>query len=349
MTKLNLWGLCRHEFHDLMRSWGQADYRADQIFQWLYKRLVLSPAEMTNLPVQLRKRLSEETSLNYPALGQRYYSPAANAVKLLFTLPDRQSVEGVLLKYRSWFSACVSSQAGCRMGCAFCASTIGGLDRNLTVAEITGQLVHLAREANQLGGDVRGLVLMGIGEPLDNYENVLKFLNLITDPDGFDISYRRITLSTCGLVPGILRLAREKLPLTLAVSLHAPTDDLRNKLVPVNKAYPLSELMAACREYTKLTGRRLTFEYVLLGQVNDSLAQAHQLADLVGRLPSHVNLIPFNPVTGSNFDPPEPGRVKAFYAALRACGISATVRRELGQDIGAACGQLRRRELENRM
>lgn len=348
MTKLELRNLSFGELHELIRSFGEPPYRADQIYNWLYRHLGLSFEEMTNLPAQLRRQLTEETTLDSVRVRERYCSSDTDTVKLLFSLVDGQAVEGVLLRYRRWFSACLSSQAGCRMGCAFCASTLGGLARNLTVGEMTGELVHLAREARQLGGDVRSLVLMGTGEPLDNYKNVLKFLAQVTEPHGFNLSYRRITLSTCGLVPGIRRLAQEELPLTLAVSLHAPTDELRTELIPINKVYPLGELVAACREYTQITGRRLTFEYALLAQVNDSLNHAHQLANLIGGLPCHVNLIAFNPVSERGFRRPEPSRVEAFYQVLQERGISVTVRRELGRDIAAACGQLRRRVLKKR-
>lgn len=346
MAKIDLRNLDRHELTELLRSWGEPSYRADQIYNWLYRNLVLSVEEMTNVPVKLRQRLTEETSLSNIYVQERHCSPDINTVKLLFSLADGQAVEGVLLRYRRWFSACLSSQAGCRMGCAFCASTLGGLARNLTVGEMTGELVLLAREARQLGGEVRSVVLMGTGEPLDNYNNVLKFLAHITEPSGFNLSYRRITLSTCGLIPGIRKLAKEELPLTLAVSLHAPTEELRNNLMPINKVYPLSELIAACYQYAQTTGRRITFEYALLAGVNDSAYQAQQLADLIKGLLCHVNLIPFNPVAESNFRRPETSRVEVFYQVLRQEGISVTVRRELGSDISAACGQLRRRVLK---
>ncbi|HKM39515.1 MAG TPA: 23S rRNA (adenine(2503)-C(2))-methyltransferase RlmN [bacterium] len=348
MDKLDLWSLNYNELAELLCSWGEPAYRADQVYDWLYRSLILSVDDMTNLPIRLRQRLMGMATLPSLDVGQKHYSSDANAVKFLFLAADGQAIEGVLLKYRRWFSACLSSQAGCRMGCAFCASTLGGLVRNLSVGEMVGQLIYLTREAKRLGADLRSLVLMGSGEPLDNYENVLRFLTQVTEPNGFDLSYRRLTLSTCGLVPEIRRLARERLPLTLAVSLHAPTDDLRTELMPVNRIYPLAELMIACCQYVELTGRRLTFEYVLLARVNDSPYQAHQLAELIGTLPCHVNIIPFNPVPGSSFKAPTPDRVRLFYQVLQTRGIPVTVRRELGQDIEAACGQLRHRALKKR-
>ena len=349
MNKQDLWGLSLRELKKLLCSWGEPAYRADQVYHWLYRRLVLSVDQMTNLPIQLRQRLKDEMILPSLTVAQSHCSADAKALKLLFSAGDGQAIEGVLLKYRRWVSACLSSQAGCRMGCAFCASASGGLVRNLTVGEMTGQLVYLTKGAQRQGADLRSLVLMGTGEPLDNYNNVLSFLAQVTQAEGFDLSYRRITLSTCGLVPEIRCLAQEKLPLTLAVSLHAPTDDLRTELMPINSAYPVAELIAACHEYVQATGRRLTFEYTLLAQVNDSPQQAHQLADLVQGLACHVNLIPFNPVLRSRFKTPAPGDVQIFQQVLQDRGVPVTVRRELGQDISAACGQLRHQVLKKRM
>lgn len=345
MIQLDLRSLSHSQLTELVTSWGEPSYRADQIYNWLYQHFVLTVDEMTNLPAALRQRLAKETSLSTIRISQRQYSKDKSATKLLFSLPDGQAVEGVLLKYRKWFSACLSSQAGCRMGCAFCASTLGGLVRHLTVGEMMGQLVLLSREAKNMGGEVRSLVLMGTGEPLDNYNNVLAFLAQAANPAGLNLSYRRVTLSTCGLVPGIRRLANEGLPLTLAVSLHAPTDDLRSELMPINKVYPLAELMSACRYYSETTHRRITFEYALLDNVNDGLDKAQQLARLLKGMLCHVNLIPFNPVAERSFCRSSSSRVEAFYQVLQQEGISVTVRRELGSDITAACGQLRRRRL----
>lgn len=345
MEKIKLKGLSFSELAELLAAWGEARYRADQIYTWAFRHLIRSYAEMTNLPVGLRARLEEKTVLETTAVVRREFSPTTGTVKLLFSLSDGQAVEGVLMRYRSWFSACISSQAGCRMGCRFCASTLGGLARNLEAAEMVDQVVALEREARRAGGRVRSVVLMGTGEPLDNYDNVLRFIHLIAQPQGLGIGYRRIALSTCGLVPGIRRLAREGLPLTLSVSLHAPNDELRGRLMPINRRYPLTELLSACREYAEQTGRRVTFEYALIEGLNDSLKQARELAKLLQGLTAHVNLIPLNPVVERKFKRPEAGRVAAFAAVLKARGIPTTVRRELGTDISAACGQLRHQVL----
>lgn len=345
MEKTALKGLSREEAAALLDSWGEPRYRAAQLYTWLYRRLARSYAEMTDLPAGLRARLADKTELNAVTVTRREFSQATGTVKLLFSLRDGQAVEGVLMRYRNWFSACISSQAGCRMGCRFCASTLGGLARNLEAAEMVDEVVALAREARAQGGRVRSVVLMGTGEPLDNYEAVLHFIHLIAQPEGLGIGYRHISLSTCGLVPGIRRLAREGLPLTLSVSLHAPTDELRSRLMPVNRRYALPELLAACREYAALTGRRVTFEYALIAGVNDSVRQARALAQLVGGLSAHVNLIPLNPVAERGLARPDRRRITAFAAILRARGVPTTVRRELGTDISAACGQLRHRVL----
>ncbi|MDI3538302.1 MAG: rRNA (adenine2503-C2)-methyltransferase [Bacillota bacterium] len=347
MEKIKLKGLSFTELAELIATWGEARYRADQIYTWVFRHLVRSYAEMTNLPVWLRARLEEDTVLETTTVARREFSPATGTVKLLFSLLDGQAVEGVLMRYRNWFSACISSQVGCRMGCRFCASTLGGLARNLEAAEMVDEVVALEREARGAGGRIRSVVLMGTGEPLDNYDNVLRFIHLIAQPQGLGIGYRRITLSTCGLVPGIRRLAREGLPITLSVSLHAPNDELRERLMPVNRSYPLTELLPACREYAEQTGRRVTFEYALIAGVNDSLEHARELVGLLQGFTAHVNLIPLNPVVERKLKRPNPRRVSAFAAVLKARGIPTTVRRELGTDISAACGQLRHQVLKD--
>ncbi|HHY92286.1 MAG TPA: 23S rRNA (adenine(2503)-C(2))-methyltransferase RlmN [Firmicutes bacterium] len=345
MSKVKVKGLSLEELAELLVGWGEQRYRAAQVYSWIYGHLVTGYEAMTNLPAGLRARLSAETELNALSVASREYSQATGTVKLLFSLLDGQVVEGVLMRYRNWFSACISTQAGCRMGCRFCASTLGGLARNLEPAEMVDEVLALEREARAAGGHVRSVVLMGTGEPLDNYAAVLRFLHLIARPEGLGIGYRHISLSTCGLVPGIRRLAHEGLPLTLSVSLHAPTDELRSRIMPINRRYPLAGLMAACREYAALTGRRVTFEYALIAGVNDGLRQARQLAQLVSGLTAHVNLIPLNPVAERGFERPDARRVALFAALLKARGIPTTVRRELGSDISAACGQLRHRVL----
>lgn len=320
---------------------GEPPYRAGQLARWLFQRGAVSWAEMTDLPQDLRGRLEATARLGGLSMLKKQVSRRGDTAKYLFGLYDGQAVEGVLMTHSYGRSACVSTQVGCRMGCRFCASTLGGLVRQLSAGEIYDQVLAMQRDAGVRVGHV---VLMGSGEPLDNFDQVLRFLENITASYGLNIGYRHITLSTCGLVPRIRELARLRLGLTLAVSLHAPTDELRDRLVPVNRRHPLAELLAACREYAQSTGRRITFEYALLAGVNDAPEHASGLAGLLQGLLCHVNLIPFNPVDERNFRRSVPERVRRFRDILRERGISVTVRRELGADIDAACGQLRRRE-----
>ncbi|MGQ9558043.1 MAG: 23S rRNA (adenine(2503)-C(2))-methyltransferase RlmN [Desulfurispora sp.] len=323
---------------ELMRSMGQPDYRARQLAAWLFQKMAAGFEEMRDLPLSLRRSLQEVAVVGQPVVVYRQVSSQREAEKFLLQYPDGQRVECVLMTYRHGRSLCVSTQAGCRMGCRLCASTLGGLARNLSAGEIFGQLAAVTRE-KQL--PVTHLVLMGSGEPLDNLEQVERFLLLVTSEFGPQISWRRITVSTCGLVPGILALARRGWPLTLAVSLHAPDDQLRSQLMPVNKKYPLPELMGACREYVRSTGRRITFEYTLLAGVNDTPAHAAALVRLLKGLLCHVNLIPYNEVPERPFK--RSRRMQEFCRSLKLGGVPATVRRSLGGDIDAACGQLRRR------
>lgn len=323
---------------DLMQSMGQPVYRARQLATWLFQKMAASFEEMLDLPLSLRRSLQEVAAVGQPVVVCRQVSAGNEAEKYLLQYPDGQRVECVLMTYRHGRSLCVSTQAGCRMGCRLCASTIGGLARNLTAGEIFGQLVAVSREKKER---ITHLVLMGSGEPLDNLAQVERFLLLVTSAQGPQISWRRITVSTCGLVPGILALARRGWPLTLAASLHAPDDQLRNQLMPVNKKYPLSELMQACQEYVRCTGRRITFEYTLLAGVNDTPAHAAALVRLLKGLLCHVNLIPYNEVPERPFR--RSRRMEEFRHCLLQGGVKATVRRSLGGDIDAACGQLRRR------
>lgn len=323
---------------ELMRSMGQPDYRARQLAAWLFKKMATGFEEMRDLPLSLRRSLQEVAVVGQPVVVCRQVSSDHEAEKYLLQYADGQRVECVLMNYRHGRSLCVSTQAGCRMGCRLCASTLGGLARNLSAGEIFGQLAAVTRE-KQLS--VTHLVLMGSGEPLDNLEQVERFLLLVTSESGPQISWRRITVSTCGLVPGILALARRGWPLTLAVSLHAPDDQLRSQLMPVNKKYPLPELIGACREYVRCTGRRITFEYTLLAGVNDTPAHAAALVRLLKGLLCHVNLIPYNEVPERPFK--RSRRMQEFCRSLQLGGVPATVRRSLGGDIDAACGQLCRR------
>ncbi|HHV61847.1 MAG TPA: 23S rRNA (adenine(2503)-C(2))-methyltransferase RlmN [Firmicutes bacterium] len=360
--KVDLKGLLPGELGDFVTGLGEARYRGLQIFQWIHQKQVKSFDEMTNLPRGLRNRLAEEASLTNLSELARQVSEDGT-IKFLFGLADGNAVEAVRMEYEHGFAACVSTQVGCRMGCAFCATGHGGFERNLSTGEIVDQVLRIqadlrskdgagddeGREKRPENGEgsrkqrVGNVVLMGSGEPLDNYDASVKFMRIINDPNGLGISYRRITLSTCGLVHGIRRLASEGLPITLSVSLHAARDELRDELVPINRRFCIAELMQACREYAESTRRRVTFEYILLKGVNDGDADALALASLVGGFLSHVNLIPLNPVESAEFERPEPSRVRRFQRILEDHGVQATIRRELGSDIDAACGQLRSR------
>ncbi|HHW43603.1 MAG TPA: 23S rRNA (adenine(2503)-C(2))-methyltransferase RlmN [Desulfotomaculum sp.] len=339
---INLKDLTFDQLKELVVRLGEPSYRAGQLARWLFQRGVLSWDEMSDLPGDFRKRLAKEVSPGGLTLVQKQSSIRGDTLKYLFGLSDGQAVESVFMRHSYGCSVCVSTQVGCRMGCRFCASTLGGLVRNLSPGEIYDQVLAIQMDTKER---ISHVVLMGSGEPLDNLANVLVFLDHVTAPYGLNISYRHITLSTCGLVPAIRELARRRLPLTLAVSLHAPNDSLRNRIMPINRRYPLGELIPACREYACLTGRRITFEYALLAGVNDGVRYARQLGHLVRGMLCHVNLIPFNPVRGRDFLRPPAQRVKLFQRILEGAGVSVTIRRELGADIDAACGQLRRRLL----
>ncbi len=336
--KINLKDLVLPELEEFMVNLGGEKYRARQVAGWIFKKGVASFQEMTDIPLDLRKRLAFSAVIDSPKMLLKKASQRGDTVKYLFGLHDGQAVESVFMKHNYGNSACVSTQAGCRMGCRLCASGLEGLVRNLSAGEIYGQVLGMQHDT---GERVSHVVVMGSGEPLDNYGATLAFIKNITAPYGLNISCRRITVSTCGLVPGIRKLAGEKLPLTLAVSLHAADDRLRDTLVPVNKKYPLAKLMAACRVYVKATGRRLTFEYALLAGVNDGIQQAEDLARLLSGLLCHVNLIPANPVPERGVEPPSGRVVELFKKHVEKYGIATTVRREFGADISAACGQLR--------
>jgi len=341
---------------DLLAQWGEPGYRSDQLWRWLYHDLVADFEAMTNLPRALRTRLATEASCQPLELVDEAISRDGLARKALFRLSDGETIETVLMLYERRRTVCISTQVGCAIGCPFCATGRDGFVRNLTAGEIVAQVLHYARWLADSQGDgpdvapiehparVSNVVVMGMGEPLANYEATWQALETLNDPQGFALGARRITLSTVGLVPGIERLSRERLQIGLAVSLHAPTDRLRNKLVPVNRRYPLAELMAACHRYVRRTGRRITFEYALLQGINDSDQQAMLLARLLRGLLCHVNLIPANRVQGSPYQPSSRQRTQSFLRVLREAGISATVRLRRGLDIEAGCGQLRRRQ-----
>ena len=320
---------------------GEPKFRAGQIYRWVHQKRVGSFGEMTNLSAALRQKLEDAAFLTTLTTRRRLESRLDETVKLLLELPDRNCVEAVLMRYEHGLSLCISTQVGCRMGCKFCASTIAGKVRDLTPSEMLDQVLFTQLDS---GKDISNIVLMGIGEPLDNRANVLRFLQLVNHPEGLNIGMRHISLSTCGVVPGIDALAEENLQLTLSVSLHAPDSATRSRIMPVNNAYDVEELFAACHRYFKKTGRRISFEYAMIDGVNDHDWQADLLAERIHGMPGHVNLIPLNDVVESEFKPSR--RVAAFQKRLESHGLTATVRRSLGGDIDASCGQLRRKEME---
>ena len=324
----------------LMKELGQPAFRAKQIFHWLHQKLVTEFSAMTDQPKALLAKLEEGYYIAAPAIVRRQQSKDGT-VKYLFALDDGNCIETVIMRYHYGVTACVSSQVGCRMGCRFCASTQAGRVRDLEAGEIAGQIYAAQKD---IGERISHIVLMGIGEPLDNFDNVMDFLSIISSPDGVNIGMRNISLSTCGIVPMIDKLAEKKLQLTLSISLHAPNDAMRSKMMPVNDAYPVAQLIAACRRYQQTTGRRVSFEYSMVRGVNDSPATAKELAALIRGMGAHVNLIPINPVDGSPFSATDAENVKRFQSLLTDLGVNATVRRRLGSDISAACGQLRREE-----
>lgn len=321
-------------------------FRAKQIYEWLHKHLASDYDEMLNIPKVLREQLSENFPLYNCTIARKQVSKLDGTVKYLFEMHDGDFVESVVMKYKYGYTICVSSQVGCKMGCAFCASTLGGFKRCLTPGEILSQLYTAQKD---LGERISHIVLMGMGEPLDNYENVMRFLELITDEKGLNISMRNISLSTCGIVPKIYDLLDKHMQLTLSISLHAPSDELRSRIMPINKRYSVDELLKACRKYVSETSRRISFEYAMLSGVNDSDECAHLLASKLKGMLCHVNLIPVNEVAESPFKPSTPDRVERFVNILDKNGINATVRRKLGSDIDASCGQLRQKENKNRM
>ena len=335
----SLKSLSLEQLTQLVKELGEPDYRGEQIFRFLMNG-IKSYDEMGNVPKALRNKLAEEWTAAAPVIVAKQSSAEDGTIKYLFELEDKNRIESVLMKYKYGNSVCLSSQAGCKMGCAFCASFDPGSTRNLTAGEMLDEVLMVQKDS---GEKVSHLVLMGTGEPLDNLDEVLKFISLITHPLGQNLSMRHISLSTCGLVPGILKLAEMKLQLTLSVSLHAPSDEIRNRIMPVNRAFPLKQLMDACKLYFQQTGRRISFEYAMISGVNDSVLCASQLAQLVRGFPSHVNLIPLNPVPGGVFLPSERETIKQFQNELLQRGVNVTVRRSLGRDIDASCGQLRRR------
>ena len=338
MEKTDILSLELPELEAALEAVGEKKFRAKQIFQWLHVKRVFDFDKMTDISVQLRTRLKEIFCINGLFVQKKLESHIDNTVKYLYRLHDGNFVETVLMEYSYGHSICVSTQVGCKMGCRFCASAIAGYVRSLEPSEILMQVYETERDA---GVRVSGIVLMGIGEPLDNYDNVLKFLRLVSDKNGNDLSLRHVSLSTCGIVPKIYQLAEEKLQLTLCISLHSPDNDKRSEIMPVNRTYNIDELIKACRYYIERTGRRITFEYAVINDVNSSDEDADRLAALLRGINCHVNLIPVNKVKERDYKTARSG-VAEFAKRLGRRGINATVRRTLGSDIEAACGQLRR-------
>lgn len=327
------------EVGQILKTMGQPSFRAKQVYTWLHKG-VRSYEEMTNLPKVLRDTLTEQYPICPPDVVRKQESKKDGTIKYLWKLNDGNCVETVLMRYHYGNTVCISTEVGCRMGCAFCASTLGGLVRRLEPYEMLDQVLFTQVDS---GLPISHIVLMGIGEPLDNFDSVLRFLELVNSAEGMNISMRHISLSTCGLVPGIEQLAQKKLQLTLSVSLHAPTDQIRDTIMPVNKAYPVEKLLEACRRYYEETGRRISFEYAMIKDVNDTPEAARILLKQLNGLPAHINLIPLNHVEESPLKPSTRQAVQRFQAILEEGGIPATVRRTLGSDIDASCGQLRRK------
>ena len=321
-----------------LKAMGQPGFRAKQIFHWVHQKLVTEFSAMTDQPKTLLAKLEESFYIAAPQIERRQEAKDGT-VKYLLRMADGNCIETVVMRYHYGNTVCVSTQVGCRMGCRFCASTQGGRVRNLTAGEIANEVYAAARDT---GERVSHIVLMGIGEPLDNFDHVMDFLSIISSPNGVNIGMRNISLSTCGLVPMIYKLAERHLGLTLSVSLHAPTDEMRSSMMPVNDVYPVEQLIRACRDYQQETGRRVSFEYSMVNGVNDSPQTARRLAQLIKGMGAHVNLIPINPVDGSPYSATDAANVKRFQTLLTELGVNATVRRRLGTDISAACGQLRR-------
>lgn len=344
MSKPDILSMTLEECRALAESLGEKKFRGEQLYGWMQKGTPLS--EMKNLHAAFKEKIASECDYRLPEIAKKQVSKKDGTVKYLMRMTDGECVESVFMRYEHGNTVCVSCQAGCRMGCKFCASTLRGKARDLTASEILGQIVVIQRDT---GERVGGIVMMGIGEPLDNYDNTVRFLRLVSNENGLNIGLRHISVSTCGLVPGIKRLAKEGLPVTLSISLHASNDTRRSSLMPVNKKYPIAELLSACREYFEETGRRVSFEYTLISGENDSEQDAKALAALLKkgmRGPSHINLIMLNKVDETGFDAPDRKGAERFRKMLEDQGMNATIRRRLGSDIDASCGQLRLNNME---
>lgn len=331
-----------------LKSWmsenGESKFRAKQIFEWIYKKSVFSFHEMTNISKASKEKLKNSFYIEIPNIIKKYKSNIDGTEKFLFEYKDGNIIESVVMRYKHGNSICVSTQIGCRMGCKFCASTVEGVVRNLTSGEIVAQILKAQQE---IGERISNVVLMGSGEPLDNYDNVVKFIKLINDDNALKIGQRHITLSTCGIVPKIKELADEKLQITLAISLHAPNDEIRKSMMPVANKYNIKELLDACKYYSRITNRRITFEYALVNGINDSAKNAEELFNQLKGILCHVNLIPVNEIKENDYKRSRAKNIEEFKNILIKYGIETTIRREMGSDINGACGQLRRNYIKN--
>lgn len=338
--------ICSYTFEELqeeMKALGEKSFRAKQIYEWLHVKLADSFEDMTNLSKALREKLTKAYEVRKVEMAERQVSENDGTNKFLFCLKDGNMVESVLMRYKHGNSVCISSQVGCRMGCKFCASTLDGLERNLTTSEMLRQIYQIQKIS---GERVHNVVVMGTGEPLDNYENFVKFIHMISDEHGLHISQRNLTASTCGIVPAIYRLAEEGLAITLALSLHGSNQEKRRSLMPVANKYELAEVLAACDAYFEKTGRRITFEYSLVHGVNDTKEDAEELIGILKPRNCHLNLIPVNPIKERNYEKPDKKSADNFKNKLEKNGINVTIRREMGSDIDGACGQLRRKHMQ---
>ena len=339
---IDIKSLDKNELKEEIVKNGFPAFRSNQIYDWMHVKMVRSFDDMTNLPKDMREKLKTQYDFTSLSIERLQESQIDGTKKFLFSLADGNLVESVFMRYKHGNSVCISSQVGCRMGCRFCASTLDGWERNLTPSEMLDQIYAIS---HYVGERISNVVVMGTGEPLDNYDNLLKFIRLLCNADGLNISGRNVTVSTCGLVPMMRELAKEKLTITLALSLHATTDEKRRELMPIANTYSIEELMETCKYYFECTGRRITFEYSLVAGVNDSAEDAGLLSKLAGRVNAHVNLIPVNPIKEREYKRGTAQAIAGFKNKLEKNGINVTIRREMGQDIDGACGQLRRRKL----
>ncbi len=345
MSKKDIKSFSFAELEEEIKNLGEKAFHSKQVYEWLHKKQAISFDEMTNLSKSFREKLFNNYELMPLEMVDRRTSPSDETSKFLFKLQDDRVIESVLMKYKHGNSVCISSQVGCRMGCRFCASTLGGLERNLSVGEMLSQVYEIQRIT---GERVSNVVVMGTGEPFDNYDNLVKFIHMLTDDKGLHISQRNITVSTCGLVEKIRQLAKEQLQITLAISLHAPNDMIRKELMPVANKYKIEDILEACVYYYEKTGRRITFEYSLVQGVNDSEEHAKELATHIKGMNCHVNLIPVNPIKERTYRHSEDKYIQKFKLILEKNHINVTIRREMGSDIDAACGQLRKSYMDEK-